>query len=482
MGRPARRLTGIVGVLAAALVFVGLPSAAAAQQTRPAIPAATKSVGTPAAKPEVTASPLSAKAAKAAVADVDEPRAAVRSSVAQAQLLPSGTRAAAGGAALSAQVTGLAATADPLMASVTLSWTAPTNPDGAITGYRLTRSGSDDYAQVSASTTRYTWTGLTFGTSYTFTVTPLSAGGLGTASSVSIVTSTGIVVPSAPRVVTAAWNPVPQTAVVAWSAPPSAGSGSVQSYALYLDGALYNYYAPSTTGLQFAGLSPGVTYTFGVAAVSSAGTGPMTTATVAVPVRAGNDDFAQRATIGGVSGTVSGDNTESSAEPWEPTPTAKRAGAGKASVWYSWTAPASGPVVMRTTSSSTDRDTTLDVFTGTSVGTLSRVAGNDDPSADARLAVVTFDATAGATYAIAVNGYRTSASGVGSFGLSWTGSAIGAKSTTTTLTTTVPALARSSSRQRSPHRSARPWATSTSTTAPPWSVTTSSTARRRRPR
>ena len=47
---------------------------------------------------------------------------------------------------------------------------------------------------------------------------------------------------------------------------------------------------------------------------------------------------------------------------------------------------------MRTTSSGTDRDTTLDVFTGTSVGTLSRVAGDDDPSADARLAVVTFDA------------------------------------------------------------------------------------------
>ena len=194
VGRPARRLTGVVGVLAAALVFVGLPSAAAAQQTRPAIPAATKSVGTPDTKPEVTASPLSAKAAVAAVAEVDAPRPTVRSSVAQAQLLPRGTRAAAGGAALSAQVTGLTATADPLMASVTLSWTAPANPDSAITGYQLTRSGSDDYAQVSASTTRYTWTGLTFGTSYTFTVTPLSAGGLGTASSASVVTSTGIVV------------------------------------------------------------------------------------------------------------------------------------------------------------------------------------------------------------------------------------------------------------------------------------------------
>jgi hypothetical protein len=340
---------------------------------------------------------------------------------------------------------GLAATPDPLMANVALSWSNPTTPGagGAVTAYLLTRTGSDDYVQVPASTTSYTWTGLTFGTGYTFTVTPLNASGAGVASSVSTVTSTGVVVPGAPRALTAAWNPVPQTAVVAWSAPRTAGSAPVQFYALYLDGVLYNHYTPSTTGLQFAGLSPGATYTFGVAAVSSAAIGPVTTASVAVPSRAANDAFAQRSALSGVSGSVAGNNTESSDEAGEPAPTATRAGAGKASVWYSWTAPASGPVTMTTTSSTTDRDTTLDAFTGTSVGSLSKVAGNDDPSGGGRLAAVTFDATAGSTYAIGINGYRTSATGVGPFTLSWTGTAIGAKGTTTDLTAVAGASARS---------------------------------------
>ncbi|GAA4716623.1 hypothetical protein GCM10023349_40490 [Nocardioides conyzicola] len=332
------------------------------------------------------------------------------------------------------QANNLAATPDPLAPDVALSWTAPTTPGagGAVTGYLLTRSGSDDYVQVPASTTGYTWTGLAFGTGYTFTVTPLNANGPGVARSVTATTSSGTVVPGAPKNFTAAWNPVPQTAVLAWSAPPSAGSASVQTYALFIDGTLYTYYDASTTALGFAGLSPGATYTFGVAAVSSVGTGPTATATVTVPARAGNDAFGQRVTISGVSGSVTGNNTESSEESGEPAPTATRAGAGKASVWYSWTAPASGPVTLATTSSTTDRDTTLDVYTGSTVGTLSRVDGNDEPAGGGHLAAVTFNATAGTTYAIGVNGYRT-ATGVGPFGLTWAGSAIGAKSTTTTL-------------------------------------------------
>jgi len=150
VGRPARRLTGVVGVLAAAaLVVVGLPSAGHAQQATSA--AATTSVGAPAAKPKITATPLSAQAARAAVTDADVPRPASRPVRGPGPVIASR-------AAVAAEVTGLAATADPLMANVTLSWTAPTHSDGdsAVTGYRLTRSDSDDYAQVSASTTRYT--------------------------------------------------------------------------------------------------------------------------------------------------------------------------------------------------------------------------------------------------------------------------------------------------------------------------------------
>ncbi len=93
---------------------------------------------------------------------------------------------------------------------------------------------------------------------------------------------------------------------------------------------------------------------------------------------------------------------------------------------------APGPATISTTSAVTGRDTTLAVYTGTSVGALTQVAGNDDNGTNA-LSTVTFTAAAGATYAVAVNGYRTIATGVGTFGLTWSGTAPVASATTTTL-------------------------------------------------
>ncbi|RME68239.1 MAG: carbohydrate-binding protein, partial [Verrucomicrobia bacterium] len=72
------------------------------------------------------------------------------------------------------------------------------------------------------------------------------------------------------------------------------------------------------------------------------------------------------------------------------------------SYWFTWTAPESGPVRLETTGSAFD--TVLSVYTGNALETLTAVAANDDAGVDLA-SVVTFEAEAGTTYWIAVDGY-----------------------------------------------------------------------------
>jgi hypothetical protein len=114
-----------------------------------------------------------------------------------------------------------------------------------------------------------------------------------------------------------------------------------------------------------------------------------------------NDNFANAQTISGANVQVSGDNIDAGSEPGEPSGFVD---GPLASVWYSWTAPASGAVTMDTCNS--DFDTVLTVFTGSSLGSLSRVASNDEASncgfGGSKLIL---NVNAGTTYKIAVDGY-----------------------------------------------------------------------------
>ena len=114
--------------------------------------------------------------------------------------------------------------------------------------------------------------------------------------------------------------------------------------------------------------------------------------------RPSNDDFAAAIATGG---TVTGANLAASGEAGEPT-----AGASEPvnSVWWKWTATTTGTVEMNTFGS--DFDTVLAVYTGSSVSSLSLVAANDDSSfPDALTSRVSFEAQAGTTYFIAVDGF-----------------------------------------------------------------------------
>ena len=116
-----------------------------------------------------------------------------------------------------------------------------------------------------------------------------------------------------------------------------------------------------------------------------------------------NDDFANRTLISGSTVTVIGNNRFATSEVGEPNPAGT---SGIRSVWWSWTATESGSVAMSTSGS--NFDTTLGVYTGTSLDSLQTVAENDDENYNAGLSTstLTFNAIVGETYQILINGYR----------------------------------------------------------------------------
>lgn len=117
-----------------------------------------------------------------------------------------------------------------------------------------------------------------------------------------------------------------------------------------------------------------------------------------------NDDFANAAVLSGPTDNTL--NFESTSEPGEPNHAGNASGH---SVWWRWTAPANGSVQVDTCGSYAI-DTVLAVYTGDAVDALSEVASNDDLANCVPGSAVTFTASAGTTYHIAVDGAAGSAS------------------------------------------------------------------------
>jgi hypothetical protein len=120
-----------------------------------------------------------------------------------------------------------------------------------------------------------------------------------------------------------------------------------------------------------------------------------------VPVVPANDNFSQRIVLTGARVTATGNNAAATLQSGE-----KRiiAAAGGHSVWWSWTAPATGNVTIATTGS--NFDTVLGVYTGSAVNSLRLIALNDQEGGGRDTSKVTFRAVAGTTYQIDVDGYR----------------------------------------------------------------------------
>jgi hypothetical protein len=117
-----------------------------------------------------------------------------------------------------------------------------------------------------------------------------------------------------------------------------------------------------------------------------------------------NDNFANAINLTPTNNavTVTGFNTNATKEAGEP----NHAGnSGGRSVWWKWTAAASGPVTLDTRGSYFD--TTLGVYTGSALNNLTTVASNDDINPGiVQASSVAFTATGGTTYFIAVDGFN----------------------------------------------------------------------------
>jgi hypothetical protein len=115
-----------------------------------------------------------------------------------------------------------------------------------------------------------------------------------------------------------------------------------------------------------------------------------------------NDNFANAVALpAGLPQQIAGTNVEATTEAGEPEPTVAPGGA---SVWYRWTA--AGPLrVTADTCTETNFDTVLAIYTGTAVNALTEVGANDDACGDGLQSRVSFEATAGTTYYIAVEGF-----------------------------------------------------------------------------
>jgi hypothetical protein len=174
--------------------------------------------------------------------------------------------------------TGVSATAGDSQATV--SFSAPSSNGGAaITSYTVISSPGG--VTGSGAGSPITVTGLTNGTSYTFTVTATNSAGTGPASAASnaVTPAPAASPPGAPKSASATAGD--GQATISFTAPSSDGGAPITSYTVTSSpGGVTGSGAGSP--ITVTGLTNGTSYTFTVTATNSAGTGPASAASNAV--------------------------------------------------------------------------------------------------------------------------------------------------------------------------------------------------------
>ena len=123
-----------------------------------------------------------------------------------------------------------------------------------------------------------------------------------------------------------------------------------------------------------------------------------------------NDNFAAARTLSGSSGSDNDWNYNATKESGEP---AHAGNAGGRSIWWAWTAPATGLLQLSTAGS--DFDTLLGLYTGSSINALTTVASNDNAN-DIATSSLGVHVQQGTPYRIAVDGKNAAS---GKIVLSW---------------------------------------------------------------
>lgn len=116
--------------------------------------------------------------------------------------------------------------------------------------------------------------------------------------------------------------------------------------------------------------------------------------------RPANDSFFYRTALTGNSGQTTASNIGAVKESAEP---AHAGNAGGKSLWWKWTAPASGQLTLNTHGSGFN--TLLAVYTGSAVNSLTAVASNNDDGSSNGNSGLSATVVAGTEYVIAVDGF-----------------------------------------------------------------------------
>ena len=167
--------------------------------------------------------------------------------------------------------------ATPGNASASLIWDVPASNGAAITSYVATSSPGSK--KITTTTNSGTITGLTNGTSYTFTVVAINVIGSSLASAAQdpIIPVT---LPSAPTKPLATKTGIGEVGVT-WTAPTSNGGAAITSYQAISTPGSITVDTP-TPPASFSNLTPGTSYTFTVKSMNSVGYSPASAATTAI--------------------------------------------------------------------------------------------------------------------------------------------------------------------------------------------------------
>ena len=125
----------------------------------------------------------------------------------------------------------------------------------------------------------------------------------------------------------------------------------------------------------------------------------------------GNDAFASRFIISGLTNTLTGSNGSATKEPGEPDHSKRFYNNGNVgnfvgrSVWWTWTAPTNTITTVRVDATGSSFDALLAIYTGNSISNLALVYPDYGGSSPTTAASYTFQASANTPYQIAVDGY-----------------------------------------------------------------------------
>jgi fibronectin type 3 domain-containing protein len=163
-------------------------------------------------------------------------------------------------------------------AQVALTWTAPASNGGKqITGYRIyrgTSSATKAAVGTTGNVTSYTDTGRVNGTTYFYEVAAINAMGEGAHSNER--SATPITSPSAPQNFTATTSAIAGVDL-AWGVPASNGGSPILAYRIYRGTTSTNrtflISLTPTTSYTDTTTTPGVRYSYAIAAYNAAGTG-----------------------------------------------------------------------------------------------------------------------------------------------------------------------------------------------------------------